>query len=263
MVEINYEYPMNMNEVREQFDSQGFVGPFDLLSPEEAKAISAEAWDTTATQKWAMQFRAHEQIPTLRRLVLSPVILNIASALLGPEVIFWGGRYLANVGRPRAKSSPTPWHQELDFARVLGCGTAAIGVQLYLALDEANRDNGTMQVLPGSHRDPALDVNSIYDESVLLNAETNGHLYSRKVVADLLEANSYEAVDLNAKPGQFYFFDWRTAHQTGDAATTDKRRLTVNARFTTPRSTFNSPMYTDRFPKPLKCVEAGRVLPRH
>ena len=244
----------------EDFERMGFVGPFDLLEPQEAREISKEAWKTNATLPWAVHFRAHEQIPVLRRLALSPAVLRVVSAILGPEVIFWGARYMAHIGAPGEVKSPR-WHQEVDFCRVLGRGASVSGVQLYLALDEATHEVGTMQALAGTHKDFRFDVESIYDEKTLLDPKVNGHQYSRNVVGPLVKAAGGTPVDLTAKPGQFYVFDWKVVHQRGIDAVTSSRRLTVNARYTTPASTFDSPAYLERFSEPLRCVEGGTPLP--
>lgn len=242
------------NDLKTEFESQGFVGPCRLLSSVEAKSIAADAWrDSAVQQPWAVQFRAHEQIPILRELVLSPVVLSVVGAILGPDIVFWGGRYFATAGQLDATRSRVRWHQEVDFCRALGNGLSAVGVQLYLALDEATRDNGTMQVIPGSHKDPLFDVEAIYDKSLLFDPGTNGHKYSGNVVGQIVASQNRRPVDLVCEPGEFYLFDWKLVHQTGEHATTCDRRLTANARYTTPHANFASPFYTDRFPEPLRC----------
>ncbi len=81
----------------------------------------------------------------LRRLVTSSPLTDLCSDLVGPDVrLYWDQ---AVYKKPHT-SSPFPWHQDNGYAYVepqqyLTC---------WIALTDANEDNGCPWVVPGMHR---------------------------------------------------------------------------------------------------------------
>jgi len=91
-----------------------------------------------------------------------PRILDIFEDLLGPELRFHHSKLMM---KPPFEGSAKVWHQDLpegfvsheEQARLRPLGTAfkpehapIVAIQLYL--DDSTKDNGCIQVVPGSHR---------------------------------------------------------------------------------------------------------------
>lgn len=62
--------------------------------------------------------------------------------------------------KPPAKRVATAWHQDSAFARLRPAGRIA-RLHFWIPLQDASRENGCMQFIPGSHRMPLLPHRSV------------------------------------------------------------------------------------------------------
>lgn len=91
--------------------------------------------------------------PFYRRLLGSPRILGVLTALLGPAIRLLGGK--VNIKAPR-HGTPVEWHQDWAYYPHTNDDLLAIG----LPLDDMGADNAPLLVLPGSHKGPIHDHRS-------------------------------------------------------------------------------------------------------
>jgi ectoine hydroxylase-related dioxygenase (phytanoyl-CoA dioxygenase family) len=158
----------------QQFREQGFfmteplfglaeldpvIAYFERARAEVDTELHDRPKDDGITLKGARYFIAHlhEKSAACRRLVTSPTLVEMAIALLGPEVrLYWNQAVI----KPPRKGGSFAWHQDTGYEPMeppeyLTC---------WLALDDATLENGCIWVIPGSHswgllhheRDPAL-----------------------------------------------------------------------------------------------------------
>jgi non-heme Fe2+,alpha-ketoglutarate-dependent halogenase len=86
----------------------------------------------------------HERSRLLYDLVRTPVILDYVQDLLGPDFVAWGTHYFCKLpGDDKAVS----WHQDASYWPLTPTRT----VTVWLAIDDADRENGCMRVIPGTH----------------------------------------------------------------------------------------------------------------
>jgi phytanoyl-CoA hydroxylase len=85
--------------------------------------------------------------PVFDRVVKSPSMVSILTALLGPNVRLHGSKL--NMKDPEY-GSPVEWHQDWAFYPHTNDDLLAIGVML----EDITEDNGPLLVLPGTHRGP-------------------------------------------------------------------------------------------------------------
>lgn len=83
-------------------------------------------------------------------LVRDPKITSILSALLGPHIRQHGGKL--NM-KSAGYGSPVEWHQDWAFYPHTNDDVLATGIYI----DDCDRDNGPLMVLPGTHRGPTLN----------------------------------------------------------------------------------------------------------
>ncbi len=88
--------------------------------------------------------------PVFDRVVKSPSMVSILTALLGPNVRVHGSKL--NMKDPEY-GSPVEWHQDWAFYPHTNVDLLAIGVML----EDITDDNGPLLVLPGTHRGPVQD----------------------------------------------------------------------------------------------------------
>jgi len=84
------------------------------------------------------------------RMVKHPKILSVLQKLWGPNIRF-------DVSKLNLKAagfgSPVEWHQDWAFYPHTNDDLAAVGIMI----DDFTPDNGSMQVIPGSHKGPIYD----------------------------------------------------------------------------------------------------------
>jgi len=144
--------------------------------------------------------------------VTQPELLDIAAQLIGEDLVLWGTTIF---GKPANCGKRTPWHQDGDYYPIKPLETMSI----WIAIDDATRENGCMRYIPGSHREHKL-FSHHWEEGDDL------------VVNKICDSEHYDestAVDLTLEAGQVSFHDIYMIH--GSAAnTTDKRRAALIVR---------------------------------
>ncbi|MFT5302174.1 MAG: phytanoyl-CoA hydroxylase [Mariniblastus sp.] len=90
--------------------------------------------------------------PALENNVFEKRAESIAQQLIGNEIALDYDQFLAK--RPRKGGAKFAWHQDLGYWPT---GTPdTVTTTCSLALDDADADNGCLQVVPGSHLEPEL-----------------------------------------------------------------------------------------------------------
>jgi len=83
--------------------------------------------------------------PLYRELLYHPPLLDIAESLIGGNIQLFHDQALY---KPARHGGEVPWHQDNGYWR---CTPPEL-VSIWLALDDADVENGCMHVIPGSHR---------------------------------------------------------------------------------------------------------------
>lgn len=80
-----------------------------------------------------------------RKILSTDKMLNMVEDLIGPEIYYHTSKLMC---KPSHGGRRKPWHQ--DFAYWDNMNTNQVTV--WIAIDQATRENGCIQVIPGSHR---------------------------------------------------------------------------------------------------------------
>ena len=167
-------YPADPNQAKtlssadvEAFNENGFIAPFDALSPDETKA-SREYFDSLLEQMKAMDdgrnayaiMSYHNRCKGIWDLAHHPRILDYVEDLLGPDFVCWSSHYFCKVPRDLKR---VPWHQDATYWAVRPTKT----VTVWLAIDDVTLDNAPMRFLPGSHRHGAIHWEPAEGETAL------------------------------------------------------------------------------------------------
>jgi non-heme Fe2+,alpha-ketoglutarate-dependent halogenase len=145
--------------------------------------------------------------------VREPRILDIAEDLIGPNILAFASRFWV---KPGSDGSFVSWHQDSAY---FGCDPHDM-VTCWVALTPANRGNGCMRSMPGSHK-----IGYEHDESHE-NApgdapgEKKNLLGRGQTIRGLDES---KAVHMELEQGQFSIHNERTAHASGPNNTPDVR----------------------------------------
>lgn len=121
-----------------------------ILPAYSLKEKRLESPDRLPEQQLSKLFKLHRQEPLFNSFCRDQRLLEMVGDLLGPDLdcflsqfIF---KYQGSLGQPWHQDS---WYFPFDKSPQIGA---------WLAITEANMENGPLWVLPGSHREPVHDV---------------------------------------------------------------------------------------------------------
>ena len=133
----------------EQFNARGYIAPLDVYSPEEMNVHRA-AFDVIMDEARANGGNGysingwHKTHTTVYDIVTETRILDFLQDLLGDNLVCWGTHYFCKMP---GDSKQVSWHQDASYWPL----TPSKTVTVWLAIDDADAENGAMQIVPGSH----------------------------------------------------------------------------------------------------------------
>ncbi len=162
-----------------------------------------KAGDQSAPRKLFQITQMSERNIHFRQLLYKPQLLDIVESLVGPNILLFEDQAL---WKPALTGSRVFWHQDNAYWRC----TPANLVSCWLTLDDVERDNGAMQVIPGSHLRETGHA-AAGSQDVLLESVVTPEDEARAVVVDL-------------PAGGCMFHHCRTLHCTAPNTTPRQRR---------------------------------------
>lgn len=132
-----------------QFDKLGYIFPLHVFTPAEAAAnrayfddlmdrAAAAGWDAYSINGW------QRHCAGMWDLCAEPRILDYVQDLLGQDLVCWGAHFFCKQPGDERRVS---WHQDASYWPL----TPSRTVTVWLAIDDADEENGAMAVVPGSH----------------------------------------------------------------------------------------------------------------
>ena len=132
------------------YNERGFVTAFNVFEAGEIAAhrsyfdrllerVLADGGDAYSISS------AHLRYPQVYDLLCEPRIVGPVVDLLGPNVVGWGSHYFCKLP---GDEKPVDWHQDASYWPLSHTHT----VTVWLAIDDADIENGCMQFLAGSHQ---------------------------------------------------------------------------------------------------------------
>lgn len=130
-----------------QYDRDGFVLIPDLLSAKECDSLKAEArkvLDENAKPGASVYVHVAVVSAMFRALAEDPRIVDILKPVMPHGVMFLSDKI---VYKSPDKTFPTPWHIDAYYWR-----NTRPKLSVWIPLDDATAENGTLTVVPGSHK---------------------------------------------------------------------------------------------------------------
>lgn len=197
----------------ERYERDGYLPGIPLLSREYAETLRAQCEHACATvvregdhRQSTTRLKPYLLFPWAAELVRHPALLDMVEALIGPDIlVFHTTVWLKDAQSP----SFVPWHQDATYF-----GLAPFEhVTAWVALTPSTRENGCVQILPGSHRDGQRPHRDQPDERALLSRG--------QTLAENLDAS--EAVDLLLEPGEVSFHHTLAKHRSAPNTSAERR----------------------------------------
>lgn len=271
---VDEEYRLSEEEIR-FFYEHGYLGPFTIMSPEEANLLkerllerlenaespiypysqgayeiltkdkSKPTDEQMSNEKIAMRgmnFRdRYLDNPILLNLFKHPALTERCAQLLGPDLLLWRTQFF-----PKPPQSPgTPLHQASTYLldnrkeSVVNPPDVEDLFQLtcWFALTDATKENGCMTVVSGSSQEIHPIKFDVFDPSQA--GKGKGRFGNLQIEIDY-PINDQDVQAIEMKAGQFYIFSERAIHGSLDNQT-DKWRWGVNGRVVPTNTRLYSP----------------------
>jgi non-heme Fe2+,alpha-ketoglutarate-dependent halogenase len=206
-VQTDPRYALSAADIR-KFYEQGFLGPFDAFTPEEVASFREEVRQVIHSPSQVYGFVTgrdrHLDSPVLDRIMRHPAMVERLAQILGPDLMVWRSQVFEKAGGSREIA----WHQGTTFLMEMVYKPALeppdinelFEVAIWLAIDDATRENGCIQFVPGSHRRIG---------TVLL---TGSEAFHGARIRPEYRIDPRDVVTPECRAGQFLIFSERAIH---------------------------------------------------
>jgi ectoine hydroxylase-related dioxygenase (phytanoyl-CoA dioxygenase family) len=162
----------------------------------------------------------HFEDHRLLDFLLAPQVLDLVECIVGPDILLWSSHFIC---KDPLTGRATPWHE--DSAYWMGrLDRYDKIVTLWLALDDVDRDNGCMQVIPGSHL--------YFGSSQYRGVDTNLNTFK----SEIADIDVRQAVPFELRRGECSLHDGRIRHGA-EPNKSNRRRLGYTMRYLSARVT--------------------------
>lgn len=246
------KYKLN-NEALESFKKNGFIGPFDVYTPEEIKEEYKKLRAAMFDREHAAYnlphdsllggYDRHLDIDFLSQHIMKRQILDKVESILGPDILCWRSEMFPKYPGDEG----TDWHQADTFSHASGAPqiewpSSEFGgaLTVWTAVTDATIENGCLQFIPGTQEemlyDESKDMKYNPDEVNKLNKDGIqrgffGYDYRNLQKDPNFVPDEAAAVPMIMKAGQAVIF-WSTLmHASYPNRTTNQTRLGYTARY--------------------------------
>ena len=177
---------MLSNKELKDYKDNGFVAPINVLSLEEVEKIKQEI--EHIEKKWPDELvglgrnNVHYISPVFDQVCHNQKILDAVESIIGKDILVGGTTLFI---KDPDKKGFVSWHQDAKY----------IGFEPYnwvtawLAITDANEENGCMRMWSGSHKENIKDHKDTYDENNLLTrGQTVQNVPIEKTTPNILKA---------------------------------------------------------------------------
>jgi non-heme Fe2+,alpha-ketoglutarate-dependent halogenase len=172
----------------------------------------------------------HFSHPSLVELFSHPAIVDRLAQILGPDLLLWRSMFFPNrpdyIG-PGDNGYLTHWHQGANFTGFNGQPSLAptLGLTVWMAITPCTSENGTLSVIPRSHRLGPIPLQNEGRQGRIMNG----------IAWDL---NYSSARQMECAPGEFVIFEEFLVHGSRTNRSSSPR-LALASRYVPPNVAVN------------------------
>jgi len=183
------------------YKSDGILFPLAALTPAETKEYYQHyqrcvlLYGMQGKLSGKFRIKTHLIFPWMDSLMRHSKILDLVEQILGPDILVWESTYFVKNGNDPAFVS---WHQDSTY---WGLSNPEV-VTAWVALTPSNKENGCMQVIPGSHKlEQIPHRDTFHPENILTRGQEV-----------MVEVDQSKAVDVTLNAGEFSLHHVRLVH---------------------------------------------------
>ena len=199
-----------------QYDADGYtLFKQPVFSAEKFAALHAIFEEDLAKYTEEELNMLHVRDERLMPFLLAPEVLDLVEPLTGPNIGLWASHLIS---KPPFTGKATPWHE--DSAYWNGRVSTMAGIcTVWLAIDRATPENGSMAVIPGSQRGGFSEYDAV---------DAGANIFPSEVKAGTFDESS--AVFFSLEPNECSLHEGRIIHGA-HANTSPHRRAGFTMRY--------------------------------
>jgi phytanoyl-CoA hydroxylase len=180
----------------------------DVLSEEQKNLVlkrNESAGEKTGPASLNSLYRIHTFSAMVREHMRDPRRLAAVTEIVGPDLFCPNDLYFL---KPPGTGRPIAWHQDSwyfsnTYVSSVGDSIEEASIGTWLALDDADEENGCLWVIPGSHRLGVVEHEDVESDGYLLQ--------KRGVVTDEMEK---QGIPVEVPKGALVFFNNALLHRS-------------------------------------------------
>jgi hypothetical protein len=167
----------------------------------------------------------HFLYPELYKWIFDNSVLDLVEPIIGSNIALFASAFLC---KPKGNGKRVPWHEDSIYWKTTLHPMEV--VTIWLAIDSSTRENGCMNVIPGSHMTGKKGF-SDYDP-----VDTEKNAFAEEITKAQLHTENAVAIEL--QPGMASLHDARLVHGSAPNHST-ARRCGYTMRFMSSAVKFN------------------------
>ncbi len=210
-----YEKPRLSSEQERHYDEQGYtLVKQPVFNDSDFTRLKAIFEENLAQYGSGNLDVIHFRDARLLEFLLSDTVLDLVEPVVGPNIGLWSSHFISK--DPKVGKA-TPWHEDSSYwnGRV---STMAGICTVWLAIDRATPENGSMAVIPGSHSNGFSEYVPVDDASK--------NIFS----TEIKEVDESKAVYFELEPNECSLHESRIIHGA-KANTSENRRAGYTMRY--------------------------------
>jgi chlorinating enzyme len=245
-------YYLSQEEI-EFFHENGYLGPFKLFEPKEAK----ELWERMLRPQLFNRSRAvyrdsvlnydrHLDNPILNSIVCDPRIVHRLNGIMGSNLLSWRTEWFPKYPGDEG----TEWHQAKHFYEFEGVpklmptdhSPRFWGMTAWIAFTESDMENGCIKVMPKTHKTWYFDESRTvkHDKNVVNQKHVDeekrgffGYDWEKLKIDPKWKADESQAKYLEMNAGEFFIFTSQCMHGSAPNTSKNRSRFAMSSRYCT------------------------------
>lgn len=215
---------MSLDAMVEVYETQGFLTDVDVFSRREIGRFRAsfdalEAREGRERCQIGLQGR-HFDEAFIWHLATDARVLDVMQAVMGEDVMLLSTHFFCKYPDPEAKAF-VAWHQDITYWGL----EPPIAHTAWIAIDDADVENGCMRFIPGSHKNGIATHGKSMREGNLLSID-------QEIPDEYVDDGA--AVDVTLKAGQMSVHHGQLFHASNPNRSA-RRRCGLTVRFIPPQ----------------------------
>ena len=214
----------------DQYKKNGYLKNLPLLGSDGVQTLQKEFMEMVQSVPDSVDiYRVnnwHKANRWFYELGRTPAILDYVEDLIGPDFNQWGGAFFIKFPHDEKE---VPFHQDASYWPL----NPRITVTVWLAVFDADPENGCMRIVPGSHRWGDMPHQNLEDSPNWSRMSRAEKAKSKYVLWQQVDPDSFtddQVVDMDLKAGEISLHDDDLIHGSG-GNTSDRMRAGITFRY--------------------------------